>query len=65
VTEKSEAIACARVCGSSWLRGWWIRKELEKWRAKEENRHKGSLIPPKIRNKDIFAEKIERKNSRF
>jgi hypothetical protein len=26
--------------------GWWTRKEyLEKWRAEEEERHKGSLTP--------------------
>jgi hypothetical protein len=31
----------------SHLTGWWSRKEyLEKWRAKEEERHKGSLPPP-------------------
>jgi hypothetical protein len=30
-TEKSGAIACARSCRSSWLTGWWTRKEqLEK-----------------------------------
>jgi hypothetical protein len=26
-TEKSEAIACARICQSSWLTGWWNGKE--------------------------------------
>jgi hypothetical protein len=43
-TVKSEAIACARRCWSSWLTGWWTRQELsEKWRAYEEERHKMSL----------------------
>jgi hypothetical protein len=27
MTEKSEAIACARRCRSSPLTGWWIQKE--------------------------------------
>jgi hypothetical protein len=26
-TEKSEAIACARSCRSSWLTRWWTRKD--------------------------------------
>jgi hypothetical protein len=45
VTEKSEAIACARSCRSSRLTRWWTQKVLsEKRRAKEEERHKGLLI---------------------
>jgi hypothetical protein len=45
---KSEAIACAWRCQSSWLTRWWTPKEWsEKWRAKEEERHKGSLTPKK------------------
>jgi hypothetical protein len=43
-TEKSEAIACARRCRSSWLTRWWTPKNNQKkWRAEEEERHKGSL----------------------
>jgi hypothetical protein len=44
-TEKSEAIACARRCRSSRLTRWWTQKRLIgiKWRAEEEERHKGSL----------------------
>jgi hypothetical protein len=42
-TEKSEAIACAKRCRSSRLARWWTRK----WRAKEVERHKGSLTPKK------------------
>jgi hypothetical protein len=35
--EKSEAIACARRCRSSWLTAWWTRKELlEKMEGQEE-----------------------------
>jgi hypothetical protein len=43
-TEKSEAIACARRCRSSWLTRWWTKKNnWKKWRAEEEESHKGSL----------------------
>jgi hypothetical protein len=43
-TEKSEAIACARRCRSSRLTGWWFQKNnWIKWRAEEEERHKGPL----------------------
>jgi hypothetical protein len=42
-TVNSEAIACARRCRSSQLTGWWTRKNNQKkWRAVEEERHKGS-----------------------
>jgi hypothetical protein len=48
-TEKSEAIACARRCRSSRLTRRWTKKNnWKKWRAKEEERHKGLLTPPKI-----------------
>jgi hypothetical protein len=42
-TEKSEAIACARRWRSSRLARWWTQKRIsrKKWRAKEEERHKG------------------------
>jgi hypothetical protein len=44
--EYAEAITCARRCRSSWLTGWWTQNNnWKKWRAKEEERHKGS--PPK------------------
>jgi hypothetical protein len=44
LTEKSEAIACARRCRSSWMAGWWLKKNNQKkWRAEEEERHKRSL----------------------
>jgi hypothetical protein len=50
-TEKSEAIACVRRWRSSRLTRWWTKKNNQiKWRAKEEERHKGSLTntpPPK------------------
>jgi hypothetical protein len=50
-TEKSEAIACARRCRSSQLTRWWTQKNNQKkWRAEEEERHKGSLTK-KIQNK--------------
>jgi hypothetical protein len=40
---KSEAIACARSCRSSRLKGGGHKKNNQKkWRAKEEERHKGS-----------------------
>jgi hypothetical protein len=46
VNEKSEAIACARRCQSSQLTGQWTKKNNQKkWRAKEEERHKGLLTP--------------------
>jgi hypothetical protein len=46
VTEKSEAIACARKYRPSQLTGWWIQKNnRKKWRAEEEERHKGSGHP--------------------
>jgi hypothetical protein len=46
VTEKSEAVACARRCRSSQLTGWWTPKEeSEKYRAEVEERHKGSPTP--------------------
>jgi hypothetical protein len=50
-TEKSEAIACARSSRSSWLTRWWTRKRIigKKWRAEEEERHKGSLTQKKAR----------------
>jgi hypothetical protein len=39
--EKSEAIACARRCRSSWLtRRWTEKNNWKKWRAEEEERHK-------------------------
>jgi hypothetical protein len=43
--EKSKAMACARRCRSSQLKRWWTQKRIigKKWRAKEEERHKGSL----------------------
>jgi hypothetical protein len=49
MTEKSEAIAHARRCWSSWLTRWWTRKRIigKKWRAKEEERHKGLLTHKK------------------
>jgi hypothetical protein len=41
-TEKSEAIACAKRCQSSQLKGGGHKKIYQKkWRAKEEKRHKG------------------------
>jgi hypothetical protein len=44
VTEKSEAIACARRCRSSRYQGGGSkRKKMKKWRAEEEERHMGSL----------------------
>jgi hypothetical protein len=47
-TEKSEAIACARRCRSSWLTGRWTKKNnRKKWRAEEEERHKGLLTQKK------------------
>jgi hypothetical protein len=43
-TEKSEAIACARSCRSSLLTGGGPkRNNRKKWRAEEEERHKGLL----------------------
>jgi hypothetical protein len=48
VTEKSEAIACARRCQSSQLPGGGSIKNIrKKWRAKEEERRKGSLTQKK------------------
>jgi hypothetical protein len=41
-TVKSEAIACARRCRSSQLTGWTRKNNQKKWRAVEEERHKGS-----------------------
>jgi hypothetical protein len=39
-TEKSEAIACASRCLSSWLTGRWTKKNNQKkWKAEEEERH--------------------------
>jgi hypothetical protein len=56
VTEKSEAFACARRCPVNEVvdpKKYIIRK---KWRAEEEERHKGSLTPPKkYHNKLQFA----------
>jgi hypothetical protein len=44
VTEKSEAIACARSWRSSRLKGGGHEKNnRKKWRAEEEERHKWSL----------------------
>jgi hypothetical protein len=41
-TEKSEAIACARRCGSSRLARWWTQKRITgKRRPEEEERYKG------------------------
>jgi hypothetical protein len=46
-TEKSETIACTRICRSSLLKGGGHEKyNWKKWRAEEEERHKGSLITP-------------------
>jgi hypothetical protein len=37
-------IACARRCRSSRLTRWWTKKNnRKKWKAEEEERHKGSL----------------------
>jgi hypothetical protein len=49
VTEKSEAIVCARSCRSSWFNKVVDPKRIigKKWRAKEEERHKVSLTPKK------------------
>jgi hypothetical protein len=45
-TEKSETIACARRCRYSRSTRWWTKKNnWKKWRAEEEERHKGSLTP--------------------
>jgi hypothetical protein len=50
-TEKSEAIACARSCRSSWLTGGGPKKNnRKKWMAEEEERHKGSLTPKRCLN---------------
>jgi hypothetical protein len=48
-TKKSEAIACVRRCQSSWLKqgGGPEKNHRKKWRAREEERHKGSLTPQK------------------
>jgi hypothetical protein len=49
VTEKSEAIACARSWRSSRLKGGGHEKNnRKKWRAEEEERHKWSLTPTKM-----------------
>jgi hypothetical protein len=56
VTEKSEAIACARRCRSSRLTRWWTKKNnRKKWRAEEEERHKGLLT----KKTAILREKAE------
>jgi hypothetical protein len=48
VTVNSEAITCARRCRSSQLTGGGQEKNNKnKWRAEEEERHKGLLIPKK------------------
>jgi hypothetical protein len=58
-TEKSEAIACARSCQLSWLTTNKVvdpkRIIGKNWRAEEEERHKGSLTPPKKQKKTIFT----------
>jgi hypothetical protein len=47
-SEKSEVIASARRCLSSRLTRWWTKKNnWKKWRAEEEERHKGSLTQKK------------------
>jgi hypothetical protein len=47
-TEKFEAISCARRCRSSRLTRWWTQNNnLKKWRAEEEERHKGLVTPQK------------------
>jgi hypothetical protein len=49
-TEKSEAIACARSCRSSYIVNKVVDPKkiiVEKWRAKEEEKHKGLLTPKK------------------
>jgi hypothetical protein len=44
VTEKSEAITYARICGHLGKQGGGSKKNNQKkWRAKEEERHKGLL----------------------
>jgi hypothetical protein len=54
-TEKPEAIACARRCWSSWLTsGRYKKNNRKKWRVKEEERHKGSLIQNECMQMWIF-----------
>jgi hypothetical protein len=50
--EKSEAVACARRCWPSQLTRWWNKKRIvgKKWRAKEEETHKGPLTPKTLYN---------------
>jgi hypothetical protein len=62
-TEKSEAIACARRCRSSRLTRWWTQKESsEKWRAEEEDRHKGSLTKKAKKSRIVSANFRNHKN---
>jgi hypothetical protein len=50
VTEKSEAIACARRSWSSRLKcGESKKKNRKSWRDEEEVRHKGSLAQKRFR----------------
>jgi hypothetical protein len=57
--KKSEAIACARRCRSSQLtRRWTEKNNRKKWRAKEEERHKGLLTQKnkkKTPNNSLFS----------
>jgi hypothetical protein len=62
VTEKSEAIACARRCRSSQLTGWWNQKGIiGKRRAEEEESHKGLLTQKrKEKKKKDFDETVNK-----
>jgi hypothetical protein len=63
-TEKSEAIACARSSRSSWLNKVVDLKRIigKKWRAEEEERHKGSLTQKKKKKKK--KKKIKKKKKK-
>jgi hypothetical protein len=47
-TVKSEAIACARRCRSSWLTGWWTRKRRIKKMEEQGGEEAQGVADPKI-----------------
>jgi hypothetical protein len=63
VTEKSEAIVCARRCRSSRLTGWWIQKRTRG--GKMEGRGGGGeaqgVAPPPQKKKSFSGTRIRRK----